>query len=134
MRTVVLALLAAGCGEVHFVEPNPPRLFHNRVEFTATSVSEPLVWVAVLDIFIQDTGECAWARQTTLATIRDAISRVTVQQIELPAQDLAGDCRQRGETALDVAGLQAAAAVARNALPGAHVRPLVVYVDNIDAA
>jgi hypothetical protein len=132
MRTILLALFAFGCGEVHFIEPNPPRLFRNRPIFTSASVSEPLVWVAVLNLFIQETGGCAPAREATLATLRDAISRSGTTQIELPAQDLAPDCRQRGEKALDAVALQSAAAAAQQALPGAHVRPLVIYIDDID--
>ena len=115
------------------MEPNPPRLFHNRAEFTSAAVSEPLVWVAILDLFIQDTTGCAQARAGTLAAIRAAISHVAVPQIELPAQDLSPDCRQRGERALDVPALQAALASARNAFRGAHVRPLIIYVDDVEA-
>jgi hypothetical protein len=132
MRTIVLALLVAGCGEVHFVEPNPPRLFQHRAGFTALSVSEPLVWVAVINLFIQEASECAWARQTALAAVRNAIGSAAAQQIELPAQDLSPDCRQRFETPLDVESLRSALLAARAAFPGAHVRPLVVYVDDVD--
>ena len=132
MRAPLLALLAAACGEVHFVEPNPPRLFRNTAEFTSAAVSEPVVWVAVTNLFIQDASECAWARQTTLAAVREAIARAGGEQIEVNAQDLAPDCRRRGEAQLDVDALRAGFGAAQIALPASHVRPLIVYVDNID--
>jgi hypothetical protein len=96
MRHCLLALIALGCGEVHFVEPAPPQLFRARPAYTPMSIAEPLVWIAVLDLFIEDAAACAWARQTTLATLRDAVVSVGGSQLELPAQDLAPDCRVRG--------------------------------------
>jgi len=132
MRAILPALLAAGCGEVHFVEPNPPRLFRNTAAFTSAAVSEPVVWVAVTNLFIENASECAWARQISVAAIREAIARAGGEQIEVNAQDLSPDCRRRGETPLDVNSLRAGFGAAQIALPATHVRPLIVYVDNID--
>jgi len=132
MRAILLGLLAGGCGGVHFVEPNPPRLFKNTAEFTSAAVSEPVVWVAVTNLFIENASECAWARQNSLAAVRAAIARSGGEQIEVNAQDLSPDCRQRSETALDVNALRAAFGAAQIALPAARVRPLIIYVDNID--
>jgi hypothetical protein len=117
---------------VHFVDPNPPSLFRTTARFTSSSVDEPVVWVAVLNLFIQEASECAWARQTTLSALRAAVARAGGQQLELTAQDLSPQCRRRGEIALDVNALRAGFGAARAAFPGAHVRPLIVYADDID--
>jgi hypothetical protein len=132
MRTILPALLVAACGEVHFIDPNPPLLFRNTAEFTSSSVSEPLVWVAVTNLFVQDSGQCASARQSTVAAIRAAMARAGGRQMELAAQDLSPDCRQRGETRLDVNALRAAFAAAATALSPGRVRPVIVYADDID--
>jgi len=54
MRAVLLALLLLGCGEVHFVDPNPPRLFWTAASYTSAAVDEPIVWIAILDLFFED--------------------------------------------------------------------------------
>lgn len=114
------------------MDPNPPRLFRNTAEFTSAAVSEPVVWVAVTNLFIENAGDCAWARQSSLAAVRQAIARAGGAQIEVSAQDLSPDCRRRSEMALDVNALRAGFGAAQTALPANNVRPLIVYVDNID--
>jgi hypothetical protein len=133
MRCTVLALVIAGCGEVHFVEPNPPRLFRTKVQFTSGAVDEPLVWMAVLNLFLEEAADCAWAKDQTLSALRAAFAGAGGAQLELAAQDLSTDCRQRSQS-LDVNAIQAAFTAARLAFPSAHVRPLIVYVDDIDLA
>ena len=133
MRWFLLALLAIGCGEVHFVDPNPPRLFRSHAQFTSAARDEPVVWIAILDLFIEDATACAWARQTTLATLRRAVTAAGGAQVELPAQDLAPECRARGTQAVDAEAVSAAFAAARTSFAGAHLRPLIVFVDNLDA-
>jgi hypothetical protein len=131
MRRTLLALLIAGCGEVHFVEPDPPRLFRTKARFTSSAVEEPLVWVAVLNLFIENAADCAWAKQETLSALRAAFAGAGGAQLELAAQDLSPDCRQRSQS-LNVDGIDAAFAAAQQAFPTAHLRPLIVYVDDID--
>jgi hypothetical protein len=132
MRAVLLALLLAGCGEVHFVEPNPPRLFRTSATWTSAAVDEPVVWIAILDLFFEDVSGCDWARDTTLLAVRQGFAAAGTQQLELTAQDLSPDCRERGRVPLDVAGVRALFDSAQAALPAAHVRPVIVYVDDVD--
>jgi len=132
MRTTLLALLLAGCGEVHFVDPNPPRLFQTEVKYTSGAVDEPVVWIAIFNLFFQDAPGCAWARETTLSSLRQGFGVAGARQLELAAQDLSPDCRQRGQKPLDVAAVRTAFANAKAAFPRAHVRPVIVYVDDID--
>jgi len=134
MRTILPAVLAAACGEVHFIDPNPPRLFRNTAVYTSSSVNEPVVWVAITNLFLQDSSQCASARETTVAAIRQAMARAGGQQLELDAQDLSPDCRQRGETALDIHALRSGIAAAQTTLSPGHVRPVIVYADDIDLA
>lgn len=131
---MVLALLLASCGEVHFVDPNPPGLFRTSATYTSAAIDEPVVWIAILNLFFQDASGCAWAREVTLSSLRQGFAFAGARQLELTAQDLSPDCRQRGERPLDVAAVQAAFAQAQAAFPGAHVRPVIVYVDDIDLA
>src|SRR5207253_2537407 len=42
------------------------------------------------------------------------------------------DCRERGRVALDLNGVRAGFDSALTAFPGAHVRPVIVYVDDVD--
>src|SRR3954468_10195112 len=122
MRRSLLAFLVIGCGEVHFVEPYPPQLFRSKVQFTAMSIAEPVAWMTILDLFIEDADACASARQTTLAAVRVAVASLGGNQLELAAQDLAPDCRVRGRQPLDIAAVQGELAAAQAAFPGANVR------------
>jgi hypothetical protein len=132
MRAVLLALLLVGCGEVHFVDPNPPRLFRTSATYRSAAIDEPVVWIAILDLFFEDVSGCDWAREATLLSVRQGFAAAGTQQLELAAQDLSPDCRERGQVPLDVAGLRAQFDSAQAAFPGAHVRPLIVYVDDVD--
>jgi hypothetical protein len=132
MRLVLLAAVLTGCGEVHFVDPNPPRLFRSSVTYTSTAVDEPVVWIAILDLFFEDTSGCDWARAATLSALRQGFAAAGARQLELTAQDLSPDCRSRGERPLDVAAVQTQFDAAQAAFPGAHVRPVIVYVDDVD--
>src|SRR4051794_37071145 len=113
MRLPLAILLSIACGEVHFVDPNPPQLYRSRAGFTASVVAEPIVWIAFLDLFIEDATVCAWARQTTLDTVRQAVASAGGAQMELPPQDLAPDCRVRGRQPVDGNAVLAAFAAAQ---------------------
>jgi hypothetical protein len=131
MRWWLASALALSCGEVHFVDPHAPVLFRATARFEAATVDEPLVWLAVLDLIVEDSGDCAGVRDWTLSAIRAAFARASVPQIEIPARDLAPTCRRRGETALDVDAIVAAIQEAEASFPQGHVRAIVVYADDI---
>jgi hypothetical protein len=132
MRAVLLALLLLGCGEVHFVDPNPPRLFRTAASYTSAAVDEPVVWIAILDLFFEDASGCDWAREATLLAVRQGFAAAGTRQLELAAQDLSPDCRERGQLPLDVQSVRAQFDSAQAAFPGAHVRPVIVYLDDVD--
>jgi len=128
----LVVLLAVGCGEVHFVDPNPPELFRTTAHIQAGLVDEPVVWMTILDLFVEDAGGCAAAKQATLDAVRAAFATAGGAQMELPFQDLSPDCQKRAEVPLDVAAVKAAFATADATFPQAHVRPVLVYLDDID--
>jgi len=86
----------------------------------------------VLNLFIEGAADCSSAKQDTLRALRSAFARAGGQQLEIAAQDLSPGCRERGQMALDVNAIGAAFSAAQQALPAAHVRPVIVYVDDID--
>src|SRR3954462_5352933 len=133
MRLAFVALFSIACGEVHFIDPNPPQLFRAQTKFTPPAIDEPIVWISISNLFFEDAGSCDWSHQTTLGAVRAAFAAVGGQQVELPAQDLSPDCRQRNAAVPDVAAVRAAFASAVAAFPSARIRPVVVYLDNIDA-
>jgi hypothetical protein len=90
------------------------------------------VWIAILNLFFEDTGGCDWARAATLSALQQGFARAGARRLELPAQDLSPDCRRRPQQTVDVAGVQAQFDAAQAAFPDAHVRPVIVYVDDVD--
>jgi hypothetical protein len=127
-------VLLLSCGQVHFVETRPPRLFHAQAEWRTGAAPEPVLWMPVLDLFIERPQDCAPAKAWTLAAVRAAMSANEMFKIELPAQDLSPQCNQPPERGLDIAAAQAALQRAREANPQLHLRPIVVYANNIDLA
>src|SRR2546421_12334731 len=87
MRAAFFALLLAGCGEVHFVDPNPPRLFTTSTTHTSAAIQEPEVWIAILDLFFEDTTGCHWARQATLLAVRQRFAPSGTRQLELAGRE-----------------------------------------------
>jgi hypothetical protein len=133
MPLILVALFAIACGEIHFIDPNPPTLFRAQTKFSPAAIDEPIVWIAIFNLFFEDESGCSWARDTTVGALRSAFAGAGGQQLELAAQDLAPGCRQRDSVQLDAPAVQAAFASSQAAFPSARIRPVVVYLDNIDA-
>ncbi|HTO97592.1 MAG TPA: hypothetical protein VMK66_11155 [Myxococcales bacterium] len=110
MRPLLVALFTLGCGEVHFVDPNPPQLFRDALHYTSRAIDEPVAWIAILDLFLEESGNCASAKESTLAAIRSAFAAAGGRQMELPGQDLAPDCKVREAVSIDVRAPAAPAA------------------------
>jgi hypothetical protein len=127
-------VLLFGCGQVHFVETRPPRLFHAQAEWRTGAAPEPVVWMPVLDLFIERPQDCAAAKAWTVDAVRAAVSANEMFKIELPAQDLSPQCTQPAGRALDVSAAQAALQKAREANPQLQLRPILVYANNVDLA
>jgi hypothetical protein len=88
-------VLLLSCGQVHFVETRPPRLFHAQAEWRTGAAPEPVLWMPVLDLFIERPQDCAPAKAWTLAAVRAAMSANEMFKIELGAQDLSPQCNRR---------------------------------------
>lgn len=127
----LLTLLLAGCGSVHFTDPRPPQLFRSTAEYTASAAAEPVVWMPVLDLFAEKTESCDTARAWTRGAIRAAFLAVQAPRLELQGADLSPTCAQAPDRTLDAAALQQQVAAAVAAFPGAHVRVVVVYANDI---
>ena len=131
MRAKLLAALLAGCGSVHFTDPNAPHLFRSKAQYTAGSAPEPLVWLPVIDIFSETAGGCDAARNWTLQTIRSAMLSAQGGGRELAGADLSPTCAQAPDRTLDLAALRQQIQSAAAAYPSAHVRVAVVYANDI---
>src|SRR5438552_14984757 len=125
MRAAFFALLLAGCGEVHFVDPNPPRLFTTSATYTSAAIEEPVVWIAILDLFFEDTTGCDWARQATLLAVRQGFASSGTRQLEVAGQDLSPGCRERGRGPLDLARVRGGCAAVLAPVSGGRGGPAV---------
>jgi hypothetical protein len=130
----LLALFCAGCGAVHFTEPDPPALFRSKADYSSAAVAEPVVWLPVLDLFAESPEACDGARAWTLQSIRDAMTAAPAPHLELAGADLSPSCAQDPARALDAAGLQGEIENAVAAFPAGHVRVVIVYANNVELA
>jgi len=124
--------LMVGCGEVKFVDSHPPDLFHSSNEYRTSPAAEPIVWMAVLDLFVETGASCQEAKNWTLQTIRAAMAVDGAPRLELAAQDVSPLCNQPPRRAIDPVAAAAAFRSAAGSFPGGHVRGIVVYANNID--
>src|SRR5438067_1121387 len=133
MKLPLCACLLTGCGAVHFTDPNPPQLFRSVAQYTSAAVPEPVVWLAVLDLFTEsgNADACAAAHVWTLQAIHDAMTAVQAPQMELPHADLSPSCAQTADRSLDTSSLEQQLRSAAAAFPSAHVRVVVVYANDI---
>jgi len=132
MRRSFLVVLMVGCGEVKFVDSHPPDLFHSADEYRTSPVAEPIVWMPVLDLFVETGGSCPEARSWTLQMIRAAMAVDGAPRVELAAQDVSPACNQPPRRAIDAVAAAAAFRSAARSFPGGHVRGIIVYANNID--
>ena len=131
MRAKLLAALLAGCGSVHFTDPNAPHLFRSTAQYTSGAIAEPLVWLPVIDIFSETAVACDAARSWTLQAIRAAMLAADPRGRELAGADLSPTCAQAADRSLDLAALRQQIQSAAAAYPSAHVRVAVVYANDI---
>jgi hypothetical protein len=127
---LLLALLAAGCGDVWFVDPTPPVLARGETTYTAQSAPEPIVWLPILDLFVEPGGSCSEARAWALGAIRNAMS-APGRGAELAAQDISPQCTQPAGRTVNSAAAQSALQAATATFPGERVRLIAVYANNI---
>lgn len=129
MRLSPLIIAIAGCGSVHFTDPNAPLLFRSTMVYSAGAVSEPTIWLPIVDVFDESPGDCANAQTWTLKIIRGAMLAADQRGVELAGAVLG--CTQAPTRTLDVAALQQQIQSAIAARPAAHAKVVVVYANNI---
>jgi hypothetical protein len=131
MRLPLLLTLLAGCGPVHFADPNPPQLFHSRVDYSTTAQAEPLLWMPLIDLFDESGTGCSDAQSWVLQAIRGAMRSIDAGSVELAGALVSKDCDQQAGRAVDAVALQQQIDAAQAALPAAHLRVIFVYANNI---
>lgn len=125
-----LALCA--CSGTLFVDATPPRLRRVVAQYKTGAQAEPLLFVQLLELYVEDPGTCAVAKSWFLDSTRRALSGISVEQLELAPRDLAPQCTQREGVALDVDRLVAEVKTFSLARPQAHVRPVILYANNLE--
>lgn len=128
---LVTALAACAC-EAAFVDPTPPVLTTERLVLTAAYRAEPVVFGAILDLQIPDPALCAATVARVLAELRGAAQRAGVPSRELAPRDLSPSCAQKPFRVVPVAEIEAEIRAAEADFPGFHVRPVLLYVNNVE--
>ena len=123
------AALLCACG-AEFIEPNPPRLVRRRVDYQASSVPEPAVWLVVSDLFLEHDEDCAATVAWLGASIRGAVPASVPGRLELPVVQTS-PCTQPNSRAIDPSAIDAALRGAEAAFPGRSVRAVIVYANNV---
>jgi hypothetical protein len=125
-----LALCA--CSGTLFVDATPPRLRRVVAEYKTRAQAEPVLFVQLLELYVEDPGTCGVAKSWFLDSTRRALLGISVEQLELAPRDLAPQCTQREGVALDVDRLVAEVRTFALAHPQAHVRPVILYANNLE--
>jgi hypothetical protein len=126
-----LALLWA-CG-ADFIEPNPPRLVRARVEYQASSVAEPVVWLVIADLFLEHDADCPSTLAWLGSSVRAGIPAGAPAMLELPPIQIS-PCTQPITRTIDAKAIDAALRNAEAAFPGRAVRAVLVYANNVRLA
>ena len=127
-----IGVALCACGGTLFVDPTPPRLRRAFAQYTTSAVPEPLVWVPLLDLYLEDTGSCAFAKSWFVESAQRAMQGLATDQVALAPRDLSPRCTQREGVVLDVEGIVSEVRSAALARPLAHVRPVILYANGLD--
>jgi hypothetical protein len=101
-------------------------------QYKTGTQAEPLLFVQLLELYVEDPGTCAVAKSWFLDSTRRALFGISVEQLELAPRDLAPQCTQREGVVLDVDRLVAEVRTFSLAHPQAHVRPVILYANNLE--
>jgi len=125
----VAAALLCACG-AEFVEPHPPWLLRERIDYRASSAAEPAVWLIVSDLFLEHDEDCAATVAWLGSAIRAAVPASVAATFELAPIQIS-PCTQPNARSLDPAAIDAALRTAEAAFPGRSVRAVLVYANNV---
>ena len=131
-KVAAIGVALCACGGTLFVDPNPPQLRRVVAQYITRAAAEPLLYVQLADLYVEDPNTCVFAKGWFLDVTQKAMQGATSSQLALAPQDLAPDCTQREGVALDtdsiVRDLQLL--IANN--PRAHLRLVIVYANNLN--
>jgi hypothetical protein len=129
--SVLPLFVLVGCGDA-FVEPTPPELEWADVRQAEVTVEEPVVLGVITDLALWAEDRCA-QMSDALAEVHTASSKAAVgAAYRLPTIHLSASCAQHRDRRLP-AGVTEALEEAVGAFEGAAARPLILYVNNVDA-
>ena len=131
-KAAVLCAALCACGGTLFIEPNPPRLRRVAARYTTSSMPEPLVFLPLFDLYVEDPAGCAPAKSWFADAAHRAVLGLAPDASELAARDLAPRCTQREGVELDVSAVLAEVRAVALARPQAHLRPVILYANGLD--
>jgi len=134
VRSLAIATVALSCAcGADFVEPNPPRLVRQRIDYQGSSTAEPAVWLVIADLFLEHDEDCPSAISWLSGSVRAALPLSQSGVRELPAIQ-PSPCTQPNARSIDPAAIDAALRGAEAAFPGRAVRAVLVYANNVQLA
>ncbi len=127
-----LAVVLVACG-TRFVEPNPPELRRVRHSLTSPIIDEPVAWLLLVDLHITNPADCAAAQARIDAQLRETLLANGRHGVPIATIEIAPTCTQSPWRWLDVNAVEELLVDARDRL-SPRLRPLIVYVNNVDLA
>ncbi|HYV66669.1 MAG TPA: hypothetical protein VE964_10535, partial [Myxococcales bacterium] len=125
----IAAALSCACG-AGFVEPNPPRLVHARIDYAGASATEPAVWLLVSDLFLEHDEDCAATVAWLSGSVGAAVPASVPGTLALPPLQTS-PCTQPNSRTIDPSAIDAALQAGEAAFPGRAVRTVIVYANNV---
>lgn len=128
-----LALAALSACGTDFYEPNPPGLSSLTRRASSRSQAEPTVYLLILDLYMPSAASCDVARQDLIRLVSGAIHGRDPEATVLPLEMLPPTCSQAPFRRLALGGYPQAIEALEVKL-GRRIRPLILYVNNVDLA
>lgn len=126
----IFVVTLLGCG-ARFVEPNPPELSRHLHIVEASIIDEPIAWLLLIDLQIGNANDCAAAQARIDAQLRESLTANGRSGAPLATVEIAPACTQQPFRRLDLPALEKRLVDARDRL-SPRLRPLIVYVNNVD--
>lgn len=127
-----IAVAVSGCPG-GFVDPNPPKLERVVWAYTAEAEDRPLVYAIVFDLHLADPSRCPQVKATIRGHLRSLLADAVTGAVEAPETDVTGGtCVQTVWRTVDPYAVQNGAISAAGRFPQGTVRPVFIYVNNVD--
>lgn len=132
-RLLVAALAVGGTAcPTGFVDPEPPVLRRLDYNWTPPVEDLPTVYALLLDLHLASGLDCDTIKSRFIAQARAVLLPSGATGVELPVMDISPTCRQSQDRHLDLDALDAAIRGAETTYGQGRVRPILVYVNNVD--